>query len=99
AGRGVRQGELEEVAAVAHRQPVGGGVRVAPARGAVHLEPEAPGGRCRPGCVPEPHGITYSIEDLRVAARDLARLAGCDGEDPRPQQPVAPELDQGRVAP
>src|SRR5439155_5378005 len=97
AGGRIGQGELQVVAAVTHRQPVRGRVRSTQAGRAVHLEAEAAGGGRRAGRVAEAQGVADPIEYLRVAQRDLARLARGDGKDASPQQAVAGQLDQGRV--
>src|SRR5438034_9060585 len=75
-----------------------GRVRIAYAGSAVHLEAEAARGGRRAGRVAEAQRVADPIEHLRVAQRDLARLAWGDGKDPGPQQAVAGQLDQGRVA-
>src|SRR2546422_361877 len=75
-------------------------IGLAEARRAVHLQPEAAGGRA-PRWAPdvaEAPRIARAIEDLRVAQRDLARFPGIDGEDARAQQPMTPKLDERRIA-
>jgi len=98
AGGGVGQGEVQSIAAVTHRQPVRWRVGIAHAAGAVHLEAEAAGGGRRAGRVAEAQGVADPLEHLRVAQRDLARLPRGDGKDAGPQQAVAGQLDEGRVA-
>src|SRR5207245_4422004 len=75
-----------------------GRVRIAYAGSAVHLEAEAARGGRRAGRVAESQRVADPIEHLRVAQRDLTRLARGDGKDAGPQQAVACQLDQGRVA-
>ena len=97
-GGRVGQGEVQVIAAATHRQPVGGRVWITHAGGAVQLEAEAAGRGRRAGRIAELQRITDSIEDLRVAQRDLTRLAWSDGKDAGPQQAVARQLDESRVA-
>ena len=72
-------------------------VRVAEARRAIQLEPEAAGGRASPGGVAEAPGVSHPLEDLRVAQGDLAGLARVDRKDAGAEQAVPGKLDQRRV--
>src|SRR5207248_11089832 len=100
-GGGVGERDLDAVVAAARVEAMGRRIRVAEARGAVALHPEARGRRRagpRAGTVPEAPCISHAIEQLRVTERDLAGLAWRNREYARPQQAVTGQLDQGRVA-
>src|SRR5207248_9213658 len=93
--------DLDAVVAAARVEAMGRRIRVAEARGAVHLHPEARRRRRagpRAGTVSEAPCISHAIEQLRVTERDLAGLAWRNREYARPQQAVTGQLDQGRVA-
>jgi len=75
-------------------------IRIAEARRAVDFQPEGARGVLTVAVaeVAEAPGIAGAIEELGVFQRDLARLAGRDGEDPRANQSLACELDQRGIA-
>src|SRR6185503_11193707 len=75
-------------------------VRVAEAGSAVQIHAEAARRILTAAVaqVAEAPGVPGAIHDLRVFERDLAGFAGVDREDARPNQALAGELDQRRVA-
>ena len=101
-GRAVGQRHLEPAVRAASADLMCGRVGIAEAVAAVGTEAETPrrprGAWARARDIAKPPGITLAVEDLRVAQRDLAGLAGIDWKDARADQAVSRQLDQRGVA-